>query len=113
MRTMNIPTAVVLSLIWPTRKRVLSSAYAALAAVVCLHIPIVGMLVSVTAVPLTNLFPELAKSGIDIEWWFGGAMLKSPKSVALFSCYYFVLLYPAFAPYSYQALRQSYGPSSV
>jgi hypothetical protein len=103
----NIPSAIVASIFWPTRKRLSSSAWAALAAVLALHVPIVGMLVSLTTSPLFSLFPEFAKSGVDVEWWFGGAMLKSAKAYFAFSCYFFVIFYPAFAPYAYQALRNS------
>ena len=57
-----------------------------------INIPVVGMVTVFLSAPLDIFFPELFKTGQDVEVWFFGMHLKTIRAWSLFIAYFYFII---------------------
>lgn len=77
----------------PSRRRLMWAGGIGAACVGGLNVPFLGLLLTILAWPLIANVWSFYQTGPDVEYWFLGLLLKSPKAYICFFLYYAAVAY--------------------
>lgn len=94
----------LVALVRPSEVRLFWTVVLAAVCIALLYVPIANIPFILVASPLFSRCSRFARSGPDVEWYFFGPLLKSPKAFLVFFAYFAGIAYVLLFPLAYAAM---------